>query len=88
MDQATATSPPRRVFILAAIAYVIPMSQAATPRRAAPQSWIDAIARGEADLASGRVRDLETVMREFEAEDVDGLKLAERHPDRRRAADR
>jgi predicted transcriptional regulator len=45
------------------------MDQAETPRRA-PQAWLDAIARGEADVAAGRTLDLEEVMGEFDAEDA------------------
>jgi hypothetical protein len=36
--------------------------------RTAPQSWIDSIARGEADLVAGRVSDLEVFLLELEAE--------------------
>ncbi len=86
--QAAATFPRNLVFILRSIAYLSLMSKAATPRRAAPQSWIDAIARGEADLAAGRLHDFETVMRALEAEDADSLKAMTHPTDRRAAADR
>jgi len=82
------TFPRKLVFILRSIAYLTLMSQTPTPRRAAPQSWIDAIARSEADLAAGRMHDFETVLRELEAEDADLLKAATHHSDRRRAAER
>jgi len=48
---------------------IVRMDQAETPRRA-PQAWLDAIARGEADVAAGRTIDFEDVMREFDAEDA------------------
>ena len=39
-----------------------------------PQAWFTSIARGEADLAAGRVSDLEPFLRELEAEDTGGAK--------------
>lgn len=38
------------------------------PRRA-PAAWIEALERGEADAAAGRVVDAEEFLRELEAED-------------------
>jgi len=38
--------------------------------RLPPQSWIDAIAQSEAELAAGQLLDLDQVMREFDAEDA------------------
>ncbi len=37
-------------------------------RRRAPRSWLDAIARGEADLAAGRISDIEPFLQRLEAE--------------------
>ena len=37
--------------------------------RPTPPAWLDAIARGEADLAAGRVSDLEPFLQALEAED-------------------
>jgi predicted transcriptional regulator len=36
----------------------------------APQSWLDAIGRGEADVAAGRVADVEAFLAQLEAEDA------------------
>ncbi len=44
------------------------------PSRRAPQAWIDAIALSEADLAAGRVCDLDPFLRQLEAEDAATLK--------------
>jgi hypothetical protein len=54
------------------------MDQSDIPRRA-PQSWLDAIARAEADVAAGRTRDFEEVMRELEAEDAAELEAEAAH---------
>lgn len=64
------------------------MSQAARPRCAAPQSWIDAIARSEAGLAAGRMHDFETVMHALETEDADSFETAAHHPARKVADER
>jgi hypothetical protein len=53
-------------------------------RRLAPQSWIEAIARGEADVSAGRVSDLEPFLSELEAEDAADLESAEKTRRRRK----
>jgi hypothetical protein len=52
--------------------------------RLAPRSWIDAIARGESDLAAGRVSDLEPFLAQLEAEDDAGREAAEKSRRQRR----
>jgi hypothetical protein len=41
-----------------------------TPLGAAPRSWLAALERGRADIAAGRVSELEPFLSELEAEDA------------------
>jgi hypothetical protein len=63
------------------------MDKSDTPRHA-PEAWIEAIEEGLADIAAGRVYDLDEVLAEFEREDAAELaasRTAKAKPRRRNA---